>query len=323
MIKRFLIVALSLMVVFLAGPTAERDLRIKPVQLPDDIDQYLAVSEASLPDIIPGAEKTVVWANPTQTRTPLSIVYLHGYSATRQETAPLSDMLAKRLGANLFYTRLSGHGRDGEALAQASINDWLNDAHEALAIGKRLGERVIVIGTSTGGTLATWLAVQDNSEAVLAYVLISPNFRPYDAMSEMLLWPWGKYIAQLVVGKEYAWTPHNPQHAHYWTHRYPTTALVNMMGLVDLVRDSALESITKPVLVLYSPQDTIVAPAAIEHHYARIGSPTKTIHAIRNSGDPDNHLLAGNTLAPNNTPHITNLILDFVAKLPPKAVMVK
>ncbi|MDD4273595.1 MAG: hypothetical protein PHG14_07705 [Desulfobacter postgatei] len=38
-------------------------------------------------------------------------VYIHGFSATRKETAPLSDLVAKTLNANLFYTRLSGHGR--------------------------------------------------------------------------------------------------------------------------------------------------------------------------------------------------------------------
>jgi esterase/lipase len=64
-----------------------------------------------------------VWANPDKTKTPCAIVYLHGFSATRQETAPLSDLVAAQLGAYLYYTRLAGHGRGGEAMAEPYAND--------------------------------------------------------------------------------------------------------------------------------------------------------------------------------------------------------
>jgi hypothetical protein len=98
---------------FLAGPRATLEPQTSAVQLPADLERYLADSEARYPDITPGAEKTIVWAHPNQRQTDLAIIYLHGYSATRQETAPLSDQLARQLEANLFYTRLSGHGRGG------------------------------------------------------------------------------------------------------------------------------------------------------------------------------------------------------------------
>jgi esterase/lipase len=107
-----------------------------------------------------------------------------------QETAPLSDEIAARLGANLYYTRLSGHGRTGPSLAEGTVNDWLNDSVEALEIGKRLGNREIVIGTSTGGAQPNCLAEQPNTKAVLPYVFISPNFGLHDAKSEILTWPW-------------------------------------------------------------------------------------------------------------------------------------
>ena len=121
--------------------------------VPQDLDQYLSQSESEIPHITPQTEKTITWANPAKTRTALSVVYLHGYSATRQETAPLANEIAAQLGANLFCTRLCGHGLSGEALAQATVNDWLNDAMGAVEIGKRLGDKVIVMGVSTGGRL--------------------------------------------------------------------------------------------------------------------------------------------------------------------------
>ena len=312
---RAAVIAVVLILLFFAGPKTKIDLQIRTIDLPADLDQYLAQSEAKYSDIIPGAEKTIIWANATKTRSPLSIIYLHGYSATRQETVPLSDKLAAQLGANLFYTRLSGHGRSNAAMAEPTVNDWFNDATEALEIGKQLGEKVIVIGTSTGGTLATWLAEQPNTDAVLAYVMISPNFAPRDSNAEILTLPWAQQFAPLLLGSEYSWTPQNAGHAQYWIHSYPSTALVTMMGMVKFVRESDLESIEKPVLLIYSPNDQVVNSAEVERRFKQIGSDIKEIQPILDSGNPENHVLAGNILAPNNTEVVKELILDFISRL--------
>jgi len=311
----FWIALIVLFTLFLVGPTAEIDTQLKQITLPEDLDQYLKQTEAHFSDIVPGAEKTIVWANATKTRTPLSIVYLHGFSATRQETAPLTDQIAGRLGANLFNTRLAGHGRNKMAMAEPTVNDWFNDTVEALEIGKRLGDKVIVIGTSTGGTLATWLAQQPNTEAVAAYVFISPNYGPIEKMSEVLAWPWGELLAALIVGPEYSWTPANDQQAKYWTHRYPSKALVPMMSLVRFVRDSKLENIHPPVLVIYSTKDKVIDVEKIERAYARLGARGKAIKPITHEVNPLNHVLAGDILAPENTASVANLILDFVSQL--------
>lgn len=102
---------------------------------------------------------------------------------------PLSDYLATRLKANLYYARMTGHGLTGQGLAKATVNDWLNDTEEAFQIGKRLGDKVIVIGVSTGGTLATWLSLQPNTDEIMAVILMSPNFGLKDSNSKILTLP--------------------------------------------------------------------------------------------------------------------------------------
>ncbi len=57
---------------------------------------------------------------------------------------PVISHLGADLGANVFFTRLAGHGRDGAAMAEATVEDWLADAVEALAVGARLGDRVVL-----------------------------------------------------------------------------------------------------------------------------------------------------------------------------------
>ena len=119
-----LLLSITLGAAFYAGPRVSIDTQLQSPQLPADLDAYLAQSEARYPDITPGAEKTIVWAHPDRRKTALAVVYLHGFSASRQETAPLSDEIAQQLGANLYYPRLNGHGRSGAAMAEASVNAW-------------------------------------------------------------------------------------------------------------------------------------------------------------------------------------------------------
>jgi hypothetical protein len=59
------------------------------------------------------------------------------------------------LGANLYFARLKGHGRSGDAMLEGSVQGWIDDFAEAVAIGRRLGERVVIMATSTGASLAT------------------------------------------------------------------------------------------------------------------------------------------------------------------------
>jgi hypothetical protein len=89
--KRRNLIILSLAVLtaaFLAGPRVSVNHQPFSALLPADLDSYLAQTEGLYPDIKVGAEKTILWADPQHQQTDLAIVYLHGFSASRQETAP-------------------------------------------------------------------------------------------------------------------------------------------------------------------------------------------------------------------------------------------
>ena len=303
-----------LLLVFLLGPRVKVDTQIRPVGLPEDLDSYLLDSEARFSDIVPGAEKTIIWANEAKEKTDFGLVYLHGFSATRQETAPLAERLAKELGANLFYTRFRGHGRSSEAMAEASVNDWLNDSVEAYEIGRRLGDKVIFIGVSTGASAATWLAAQRSMTDLAAVILISPNFAPKDSTSEILTWPWAEQIVRLLIGPTRSWEPRNALQERYWTESYPSKAILPMMALVKLARSSDLAAIRIPVLTIYSPNDQVINPKRVEATFAKIGSESKELIAITDSADPESHVLAGDILAAADTERIAQMILEYLQK---------
>lgn len=320
MIRRLLLgltaTAALLAVLYLVGPVHRLDTAVAPITMPADplaLEAQLQEGERRFGDVTPGTEKRIRWAYADRRRTPIAIVYLHGFSATRQEVDPLCDELAAELGANLFLTRLSGHGRSSAAMAEATGNDWLRDAKEALAVGRSIGERVIVIGTSTGGTLAVWLAQQADADSIAAQVLISPNFGSRDPRSDLLAGPWGAELLALTVGEERSWTPQSAEHARYWTSRYPSKAVLPVIALVREVRDSDLSTVRTPTLTIYSPHDRVVDPQRIVAAHAQLGAQFKPLQAIERSQDPSQHVLAGRILAPDDTPRIRGMILDFLS----------
>ncbi|MDE2418452.1 MAG: alpha/beta hydrolase [Burkholderiales bacterium] len=316
-----LAVVLVAAVVFMAGPrntlgTNAPTLRPLPPQTIATLDGWLQHSEAAFTDIKPGNAKGIVWNAPDHQRTPWSVVYLHGFSASRLETAPLAELVAKALGANVFYTRLSGHGRAGAAMGEATAQDWMADALEAVLIGQTLGERVLVISCSTGSTLATWLATSPEARRVAAHAFVSPNFGPKDKKAELINGHWGKTIALALEGETRGWAPQDAREANAWTSSYPTRALFPMMALVKAVRESDLSTFQTPLLVLYSEQDQTVDPLETQSAFTRIGAPLKTIEAVTYSKSRGQHVLAGDIRAPEATLPMAHTITEWVQALP-------
>jgi esterase/lipase len=306
---------------FLAGPRNEFGATMpNPRPLPPDnilaLDDWLKGSEAAYPDIKPGNAKGIAWNSSAKQRTPWAVVYLHGFSASRLETAPVTDLVAKTLGANAFHTRLTGHGRGGAAMGEATVQDWMADAIEAVRIGQTLGERVLVISCSTGSTLATWLALTPEGSQVAAHVFISPNFGPKDKRSELINGHWGQKIALALQGETRGWTPETPLEANAWTSRYPTRALFPMMAMVKSVRESDLSVFQTPLLVLYSESDETVDPIETQAAFTRIGAPLKSIEAVNYSKSKGQHVLAGAIKDPAAVAPMVESIVQWTLSLP-------
>lgn len=304
---------LAVALVFALGPRARMDIRLTPIDLPEDLESWLAASEARFTDLRADAGKRIVWTDPARkARTPYAVVYVHGFSATRMETAPLAGSIASRLGANLFETRLAGHGRSDDALGEATLSAWLDDVREAHAIGRRLGERVVMIGTSTGATLVTWFATRPEASDLGALVLISPNYGVRQWNASLILWPWGEQIGRWMEGDYHVWQAVNAGQAANWTMRQPIRSLIPLMQSVKLADTLDLSTVKTPTQVFYSPQDRVVDPARIERRFADFGASAKSLVPVEGVGDPQQHVLAGDILSPGTTAKLAEAVAAFV-----------
>src|SRR5689334_20644428 len=165
-----------LIAVYFVGPTPHKnrwspDLPAVPQQ-PDELEKFVAANEAKHV-LKPDNEARIVWFDSTKSKTPYSVVYLHGFSASQEEGDPAHIDFAKKFGCNLYLARLADHGVDTtEQLLYFNGDRFWESSKEALQIGKAIGEKVILMSTSTGGTMALMLAA-DFTNDVHALIIMS------------------------------------------------------------------------------------------------------------------------------------------------------
>jgi alpha-beta hydrolase superfamily lysophospholipase len=279
------------------------------------IGPWLASGEARFDDITPGVEKRVVWAGAPGAATEEVVVYVHGFSATSEELRPVPDRVAEGLGANLLFWRLAGHGRGGDAMAEPRAGDWIEDIAQALAVARLLGDRVTVIATSTGGTLAAIAATLPETRGTFdRLVLVSPNFQVAAPAARILTWPGVRHWGPLLAGAERSFAPLNEAHGRYWTTRYPTVATIPMGALVAHARDLDYSGVEVPALFVFSDADRVVSAAATREVAARWGGDVTLAPQVPGPhDDPFAHVIAGDILSPSLTPAVSTLILDWIA----------
>ena len=315
----FVCFACFLILVFVFGPREPVRLSAghNKIMIGDDIDAYLAMREGQFDDIIDGVGKQVIWADEANVKTPLSIIYLHGFTASSKEIRPVPDRVATALGANLYFTRFTGHGRQPTALANATVGHWMDDVGEAIEIGKQIGETVIIMATSTGGTLAAAAALDKAAmENIGGIIFVSPNFAINSRAANLLTWPFARQWVPLVIGKEQQGNPRNDLHARYWMMTYPTTALMPMAAIVAAVDRESYDDVEVPALFYYSRQDQVVAPEKTAAFAGSWGGESNSIIASLTADDDRfSHIIAGDIVSPNQTESAVEQMIAWITGL--------
>ncbi|MCM4165872.1 MULTISPECIES: carboxylesterase [unclassified Arenibacter] len=254
-------------------------------------------------------ESQIIWYDSIPSKTEYAILYLHGWSASREEGAPLHMELGQRYGANVYLPRLEGHGiQEEQAMLHLTATDYFESAKEALAIAKQIGKKVIVMGTSTGGTLALYLTQEDKDIAAL--LLYSPNVKIFDPTAVLLSGPWGLEIAKTVMDSDFYESEADSLKRSYWTTRYRVEALTQLQALLDVtMKPEVFQRIHQPIFMGYyykneEEQDKVVSVPALLEMYDELGVGN---HLKRKVAFPEvgNHVM---------TSYITSKDLESVRK---------
>ena len=301
LISRWLLVAAGILVLYWVGPNPADPVYTNDLPVlsdsPQQLEMYVAEQEKKH-QIKPDNQARIVWYNDSlKNTTEYALVYLHGFSASQEEGNPVHRNLAKAFGCNLYLARLAEHGIDtSDALLNYTAEGLWQTAKEAYAIGKKLGKKVILMGTSTGGTVALQLAAA--FPEIAGIILYSPNIAINDPNAWLLNNPWGLQIARLVKGSNFNTAGQDDStYKKYWNHTYRLEATVQLQELLETTMVPAtFGAVRQPVLALYyfkdeNNQDKVVKVSAIQKMMQELGTPDslKRSVAMANTG---NHVLA-------------------------------
>lgn len=297
LLKWILIILALLIVLYALGPSPATPVYTTSLPVvPADasaLETYIQQNEASH-KVKPENEARIIWANDsTKQKTEYAIVYLHGFSASQEEGEPVHTNIARKFGCNLYLARLAEHGIDTtEELMNLTAEKYWESVKQAYAIGKQLGHKVIIMGTSTGGTNALQLAA--NYPEIASLILLSPNIAIKDPNAWLANNPWGLQIARIVKGSNYNTTKDQRDiYKKYWNSHYRLEAIVNLQEYLETtMKKETFAKVKQPVLLLYYykddvHQDSVVQVSAMLKMYDELGTKPeeKRKRAMQNTGD--------------------------------------
>lgn len=261
-------------------------------QQPAELEGFIRSQEAAH-RLRPDNEARIVWLNDsTREMTEYAVVYLHGFSASQEEGDPVHLNFARKFGCNLYLSRLAEHGIDtSEQLLNMTADNLWESAKQAYVIGKRLGKKVILMSTSTGGTLALKLAAE--YPEIHSLLLLSPNIEIRDPNAWLLNNHWGLQIARAVQGKYNVPKDTTRIYKQYWNTPYRMEAAVQLEELLETtMKKSTFERVKQPTLLLYyfkddDHQDEVVKVSAMKRMFRQLGTSDSLKRAVPIPGAGD------------------------------------
>ena len=289
----------ALIVIYFLGPKPSEPVlseALPTVASINTLDAYITAMEAPY-KIKPNNEAKIIWADSSKSQTEYAIIYLHGFSASQMEGDPVHQNIANQFNCNLYLARLAEHGIDTtEDLVNLTADQYWESAKLAYAIGKQIGKKVILMSTSTGGTLALQLAA--TYPEIAGLILYSPNIEVFNPSAPLLDNPWGLQIGRAVLKSNYVDIKYKDSaYPKYWNSHYRIEGVVALQNLLEAtMTEATFKKIHQPTLALYyykdeAHQDNVVKVSAIQKMMQQIATPgnLKMEMAIPNAG---NHVIA-------------------------------
>lgn len=286
-----------LLILFFIGPKVEKpslngevDVKRHTFSL-QELDYEIIASENQVKYLKTDNESRILWANPDSLyRTEYVLLYLHGFSASPKEAYPINYDFGKHYGLNTYIPRLYGHGLNSpENLIDMTPDKLITSAKEALTIARQLGDKIIIMSTSTGGTLSLLLAAEN--EDIAAQILYSPNIEIKDNSSKILTYPWGLNLGKMIAGEMISYDD-EAEERKYWQSDYRIEGVAYLQSLVENTMNKKLFSkITQPLFLGYyykneTENDPTVKVSAMLEMFDQINTPKelKRAHAFPNVG---------------------------------------
>lgn len=252
------------------SPVLDPDLRANPEPVAD-YHQAVARVEA----ILTAEEEEALIehggsiAHLDQSGSATAVVLFHGYTNTPDEFRIIARAY-RDLGYNVWVPRLPWHSpadkfSDGfSLLTSVGLRDFVDDV---IDIASGLGERLVVVGLSGGGTLATWAAAHrpEIDQTILLTPLLLPAGVPLGARAPLVR------LLRLSPVDWYQWWNPARKADNVDGMVYPRYSLKGIAALLGLaVEAGEVHTVTGQITLVRNEADTGVDADAAESQLRRL-----------------------------------------------------
>lgn len=184
-----------------------------------------------------------------------AILYIHGFGASRKEGEEVVDAVSEKWNANTYYLLLPGHGVSIEDHRDTPYTEYIQEVEETFQAMSLLGDKIIVVGTSMGGLLSTYLASK-YSDKIYALILASPYYDFDDPSGRLFFYPLGSSFVRTLLGEiRTSAKPKSKMEEEsykYWLKGQYYQSLENLGNLKKLLaKEEIYTTVTCPTLLLY------------------------------------------------------------------------
>ena len=298
--RALLLVAIVLVVpvIFIVGVALPYLFNTIKITFPDvvidkDIESYIAEKEMLFQNTNPRAKKKIIWFDDTKVKTEYSIVYLHGSFATGVQQEDVLVKIAKRLEANLFISRLTGHGSGFESTKSIEAKNFLEDAAEAVAVGNQIGNKVILMGFSAGGTFALMATKDQKLNKKIDHLVLVAPWTPKLTLPYFIAATGLFFKSQYKFNFPRMFNLSNEEWGPFWVNEFHRTLPRQLWVAAFSGRKLKFQETTIPLLVFYEEKDKVVNAVGVKKIFEKWKGPKKIINNDTNLGGFNYHDIIG------------------------------
>lgn len=146
--------------------------------------EYINFKESLIDHLNYNSKKEIIFFNNVIEKTPYVLYFIHGFNGDKNECKKLLIDISKEFKYNIFLTRLPGHGiYDIETNFNHTFYTYIRSIYEDLIIARLIGEKIIIVGVSTGCTYGIIASIIFKKFNIQEHIMFSPNIEPIGNLS--------------------------------------------------------------------------------------------------------------------------------------------
>lgn len=203
-------------------------------------------------------------------KAPYGMLVLHGFTSHLDCVRGI-EPIAKKLGVPYRFPILRGHGTIPHDMMGVTAQDWYDDAEAALLELSEVCDQVIVAGLSMGGLVSLELGM-NHPDKISNVVLAAAALKFADPLSALT-----PILSKVFKFWDSPNAYNDPQLAEERNRNYRVFSTEAFGSLFEYSKqiEKRLPEFDRPVLILQSRKDTVVAPRAATRINSRISTPRK------------------------------------------------